>query len=298
MQSEQLDQLAAALAAAQGAMENAPLNKVNPHFRSRYSDLAAIRDATVPALSKHGLCITQTTEVDDYGFRLVTKLMHASGQYIESVYPLTLGKPQEMGSQMTYAKRYSWQGVCGISADEDDDANAAQETKGNGNAPRPSRTRAEISAAKQARENTHDEFVRELAECTNGVQLARFEKEWADKLKGEGGHVWTMQEKLEKRREELNEPGDDEPDPSAEDSMEYVHQCLSVIEEAKSRAQLAEWWSGQSGKRREIKLSPMQLDGLKKRVAEKRDSLPGRSDEPYATMKPPVRDLSTIQDAG
>ena len=37
--------LAAALAKAQGEMKNAGLNKVNPHFKSKYADLPTIRDA-------------------------------------------------------------------------------------------------------------------------------------------------------------------------------------------------------------------------------------------------------------
>jgi hypothetical protein len=47
--------LAAALAKAQGEMKNAGLNKVNPHFKSKYADLPTIRDAVTGVLSKHGL---------------------------------------------------------------------------------------------------------------------------------------------------------------------------------------------------------------------------------------------------
>lgn len=133
--SEQINEIATALAKAQGEMKNAPLNKTNPHFKSRYADLAAIRDATVPALSKHGISVTQGTEVIAAGMLLCTRLMHSSGQWIESTYPIDadMAKPQAVGSALTYAKRYGLASICGIAADEDDDGNHAQEhSKSNG----------------------------------------------------------------------------------------------------------------------------------------------------------------------
>jgi len=129
-QSESLDALSEALAAAQGEMKNAVLNRVNPHFKNRYADLAAIRDAVVPALSKHGVAVTQFTDFRDGNSVLVTRLMHKSGQWIEGAYPLTQQtNPQAMGSQLTYARRYTLSAIAGISADEDDDAEIATANK-------------------------------------------------------------------------------------------------------------------------------------------------------------------------
>lgn len=129
-QSESLDALSKALAAAQGEMKNAVLNRVNPHFKNRYADLAAIRDAVVPALSKRGIAVTQFTDFRDGNSVLVTRLMHESGQWIEGVYPLTQQtNPQAMGSQLTYARRYTLSAIAGISADEDDDAEIATANK-------------------------------------------------------------------------------------------------------------------------------------------------------------------------
>jgi hypothetical protein len=118
--------LAEALAKAQANMQNAPLNKTNPHFKSKYADLAAIRDAVTPALSANGLAITQTPTFRDGAFVLVTTLRHTGGETVESIYPLAVDKPQVMGSALTYARRYSLAAMCGIAAEEDDDANAAQ----------------------------------------------------------------------------------------------------------------------------------------------------------------------------
>jgi len=127
-----LNKLAPALAKAQAEMTNATLNKVNPHFRSKYADLAGIRDTVTPVLSKHGLSIVQFTSLTNIGFCLVTRLLHESGQYIEGQYPLPelLDKPQAMGSAVTYARRYTLSAMCGIAAEEDDDGEAAQAANG------------------------------------------------------------------------------------------------------------------------------------------------------------------------
>lgn len=126
--SESINDIASALAKAQGEMGNAAFNKTNPHFKSRYADLAAIRDATIPALAKNGLSLIQTVGSEGDLQVVYTRLIHLSGQWIESVYPLPVGnlKPQEMGSAITYAKRYSWGALCGIATEEDDDGNAAE----------------------------------------------------------------------------------------------------------------------------------------------------------------------------
>ena len=121
------DKIAAALAKAQSEMLNAQMNKINPHFKSRYADLASIREATLPALNKNGLAVAQFTKMHGDLLVLHTRLIHTSGQFIEGEYPLpmALDKPQVMGSAYTYAKRYSWAAICAVSAEEDDDANAA-----------------------------------------------------------------------------------------------------------------------------------------------------------------------------
>ena len=131
-----LNKLAPALAKAQAELKNATLNKTNPHFKSRYADLAGIRDTVTPVLAKHGFSIIQTTEVSSSGFFLVTMLLHESGQHISGRYPLPelLDKPQAMGSAVTYARRYALSAMCGIAAEEDDDGEAAQNSNGRGQA--------------------------------------------------------------------------------------------------------------------------------------------------------------------
>jgi hypothetical protein len=138
--SEAINEIASALAKAQASMKNAALNKVNPHFRSKYADLAGIRDTVIPSLTANGIAVVQTLDAD----AVLTRLMHTSGQWIESRCPIPAqADMQKMGSAITYARRYSLSAICGIAADEDDDANAAA-------APQPAKAAAAPQPAKAA----------------------------------------------------------------------------------------------------------------------------------------------------
>lgn len=149
MMSESIAELAKALAKAQGEISNAIKNAVNPHFKSKYTDLAAIWDAIREPMSKNGLSIVQTINVDmlDKGGALVivnTLLMHESGQWIKDYLPMPISKvdPQAVGSASTYGRRYSLQSIAGV-AGEDDDGNAASD-KGSA-APVASLSKAQVS---------------------------------------------------------------------------------------------------------------------------------------------------------
>jgi hypothetical protein len=138
--SENINELAKALAAAQGEMVNPLTDKPNPFFKSKYLTLAGLIDAIRGPLSKHGLAYVQTTELGEQFLFVRTTLMHTSGQWIESEYPIIIdvAKPQTMGSAMTYAKRYSLGALLGIAAEEDDDANTLHPEKNpNGNGYKP-----------------------------------------------------------------------------------------------------------------------------------------------------------------
>lgn len=127
MQSDNTADLSGALATAQANMKAATFNKVNPHFKNKYADLAAVLDAVRKPLADNGLSVTQTTEIREGGLVLLTTLRHKTGQWIASEYPLpSAAKPQELGSALTYARRYSLSAIACIAADEDDDAEGAR----------------------------------------------------------------------------------------------------------------------------------------------------------------------------
>lgn len=119
-----------ALAKAQGEVENAKKDTANPFFKSKYADLASVWDAIRAPLSNNGLAIIQLP-VDPpagiHGIRLRTVMTHSSGEAIEESFTMPL-KPnagaQEVGSALTYARRYALMAMVGI-APEDDDGNAA-----------------------------------------------------------------------------------------------------------------------------------------------------------------------------
>lgn len=120
--SEAINELAAALAKAQGEIQNPSKDKLNPHFKSRYADIADGLVAVRPVLSKHGLSIVQATDIaDDGSVVLRTRLMHMSGQWLESLYPVgRLTKHMELGASMTYAKRQALFAMVGVAGDMDD----------------------------------------------------------------------------------------------------------------------------------------------------------------------------------
>lgn len=135
--SDQINELAKALSGLQTVMENAKKSSENPHYKSSYADLAEVRNAIRPHLKPHGLSYTQVTVTDDSGnVTLVTMLMHDSGQWVRSVWPIrpVQNSPQGSGSALTFGRRYTLAGVFGLASEgEDDDGNAASHTNGNGN---------------------------------------------------------------------------------------------------------------------------------------------------------------------
>lgn len=128
--SDQIDQISTALAKAQSELENADKNAANPHFRSKYADLAEILNTVRPTLSKHGLAVSQHPAFAENMVHVTTLLSHTSGQWMQSCVSSPIGKAdsQGVGSAITYLRRYSLAGIAGI-AQEDDDGNAASKIK-------------------------------------------------------------------------------------------------------------------------------------------------------------------------
>ena len=119
--------IAKALATAQIKMGKALKSANNPHFKSKYADLASVVDACMPALNEAGIAVIQPTTDDDNGRYVETILIHGeSGETLKCRVPLIVSKNdmQGYGSAVTYARRYGLMSMAGI-APEDDDGNAA-----------------------------------------------------------------------------------------------------------------------------------------------------------------------------
>lgn len=98
----------------------------NPHFRSKYATLEEVID-TARQAGQFGLSFTQLIDFDEGKIFVSTILMHESGETLVSRTPVLakdLANPQQMGSGITYAKRYGLQAAFGLPSD-DDDGNAA-----------------------------------------------------------------------------------------------------------------------------------------------------------------------------
>lgn len=127
LKSESIAALSTAMAKAQLEMHNPKFDAVNPHFRSKFASLGAVREAVIPILAKHGLSLTQFPVTFDGKAGCVNHLAHESGEWIEETFFIPVDKQNAHGyaSALTYAKRLSMQSIAGVVGDEDDDGNAS-----------------------------------------------------------------------------------------------------------------------------------------------------------------------------
>jgi hypothetical protein len=127
--SVELDQLATALAVAQGSIQPAIRDRTNPAFKSSYADLASTWDACRVALSSNGLAVSQHPgRLEDGSVTVTTMLLHRSGQHITSVCSALPrdASPASVGSVVTYLRRYGLAAAVGVSPEDDDGQAASQ----------------------------------------------------------------------------------------------------------------------------------------------------------------------------
>jgi len=130
--SETTAKLDAALAKAQGEFEAASKATENEAFKrggkaSKYADLSAVWTAIRPALSKHGIALTQwPVHSEDNKLHMITRLAH-DGEWIRAEFSIPVDKTNAhgYGSATTYAKRFSLAAAVGVIVDDDDDGNNA-----------------------------------------------------------------------------------------------------------------------------------------------------------------------------
>jgi hypothetical protein len=128
------DTIFTALVKAQAGFAPALKTSSNPHFKSRYADLAAVVEAVIDSLNANGIFMTQKTLDCESGVKVETIFIHQSGESMSMgviSVPVQKHDAQGYGSALTYARRYGLMAACGV-APEDDDGNAAT-----ANAPKP-----------------------------------------------------------------------------------------------------------------------------------------------------------------
>lgn len=144
-----VDKIASALAKAQAEFIAPEKNKTvevknqsgTKLYSFDYADYGAIVESVRGPLSKNGICFTHLVETFGTGVRLVTRLIHSSGQMLETIYPLPMPNqdPKGFGGAVTYGKRYSLSAITGCVADDDVDESPAdtQSFKDRGGAKGP-----------------------------------------------------------------------------------------------------------------------------------------------------------------
>lgn len=157
--SEHLGKLAAALAKAQGEIENAEKDTRGNY--GKYATLASTWNSIRAPLSKNEIAIYQRPLTINGKLIMATMLIHSSGEFIddselELIFDRTGGRiapMQAMGSAVTYARRYTLQAATGVAPEDDDDGAGA----GKPNDPTPAQKKNSappgvIKTAEQARQ--------------------------------------------------------------------------------------------------------------------------------------------------
>ena len=123
----------AKLAKAQAEMPQPVFDSANSHFGNRYASLKAINDAVTPSLLKYGLFPTQefAADLDRMVLSVLTTVVdtETTESVTLAIYPIPLAglSQQQIGSAITYGRRYSLSSAFCRVADEDDDGNLASE---------------------------------------------------------------------------------------------------------------------------------------------------------------------------
>lgn len=121
--------LAAALAAFHAERPRVVKDSDDTHYGRKYASLDAFEAVVLPVLARHGLTwmILPSQVSPEGGLAVAWQLVHGkTGERLEGTWPLVSGTPQQVGSSLTYAKRYLLSAVTGVSADDDDNGAAAE----------------------------------------------------------------------------------------------------------------------------------------------------------------------------
>lgn len=176
--SNGLANLTKALIQVQRNVNGAKTNKVNPHLKNKYADLASVWDTCRELLAENGLAVTHTfRDGAADSVTCVATLLHESGEFLTSSLTMKLAKstPQEVGSAATYARRYTLAALVGIVIDDDDDANKASKPAKPVNELED--TKAKIRAALKVYAGADKEDI--IGECQIAQQSGNFDMKFA-----------------------------------------------------------------------------------------------------------------------
>jgi hypothetical protein len=165
-------QFAEALAGFQGELPHiakgntAQVKSDKGNYSYSYADLTDITELAAPVLAKHGLSWTAAPTITEHGFVLRYKLLHTAGHFEGGEFPLpdpSRFTAQQIGSALTYARRYSLCAVTGIApGGDDDDAQKAGDARS-----------VDISAPKRAQRASRGQAAASEPWETDGTEPQR-----------------------------------------------------------------------------------------------------------------------------
>lgn len=130
--SESINELATALAKAQGAFPAVVKGGTNPHLKNKYATLDDVIEAVRKPLAEQSLAFVQLIGRGDSSSTLTTMLMHASGQFISTTADVdklagnrAVNDMQSLGAALTYMKRYQLSALLGLNTETDSDGNGS-----------------------------------------------------------------------------------------------------------------------------------------------------------------------------
>lgn len=148
-QSPTIKNLSAALAKAQGQLKNPHFDSTNPHFKSKFASLAAVRESVIPKFAECGIALSQWPISKEGAAGCRTVIAHGDEWMAEDfLIPVERQNAHGYASAVTYAKRIAMQSVAGVVGDDDDDANGAVgdvKAQGKGTGPVITPTNGEMS---------------------------------------------------------------------------------------------------------------------------------------------------------
>lgn len=232
--SESIKALAKALCKFQNEVGTIPKSATNPFFNSKYADLSDILSTIKEPLHNAGLSVSQFPTGEH---TLTTILMHDSGEFIQSAYSMKPKKddPQGLGSVITYQRRYALGAVLGLNIDEDDDANAASETK-------PTKTNSKVAAGPEMQ-------PLDLLTVLDGIDLINAASDIKKLI-----HVWNtctslhpnknFVEAMTARKKELSTPQPEPPSKIRSKDYEEAH-AIQMVKSQGTIEQLTELTEGE-----------------------------------------------------
>ncbi len=144
----------------------------NPFFKSKYADLPTILEAVELELANLGVIVVSRSALIGEEWVLITDLIHKESQEnLSSVFPLFGSKAQDVGSSITYARRYNIQSLLNLAA-EDDDGNAANKGKPIKKASKAAPVRATVDFDEELAKVTTIEEYDELKSSTKDTVSA------------------------------------------------------------------------------------------------------------------------------